>query len=186
MNSIGIIAIVVVVVVVAFFAWFIGVSNRLNRYQVSIDESKATVDIALAKRYDVLSDLCAAVKKFTEHENDIMGQLIKVRQGGSIADTNAAIENQSEVLRQIYAVGENYPELRSSDLYVNLQNQIAEQNEYLAAAKRTVNSNISQFNQVVVSFPNNIVAGMKGCGKMDFLKEENLDAKRNASVSSML
>lgn len=186
MDALGIVLIVVVVVVLIVVFWMIGVSNRINRYQVTIQESKNTVDIALAKRYDVLSDLCATVKKFTDHESEIMGQLIEVRQGGSIADTNAVIENQNQVMRQLYAVGEDYPELRSSTLYANLQGQIAEQNEYLAAAKRTVNSNISLLNQLAVTFPSSIVAGMKGCKNTEFLKEEDIEKKKNASVANML
>ena len=182
----GTVLLVVLFVIVVLLVWFISVSNRLNRYMVTIKESKATVDIALAKRYDVISDLCATVKKFTEHETDLIGQLIAVRQGGSIADTNAAIENQNKVLKQVYAVGENYPQLLSSELYINLQSQIAEQNEYLAAAKRTVNSNISQLNQVIVTFPNSIVASLKGMTSMEFLQETNLDSKMNASVKDML
>ncbi|MGN0711475.1 MAG: LemA family protein [Anaerovoracaceae bacterium] len=186
MNTLGSVLIVAAVVAFIVVFWMITVSNRINRYQVMIQESKRTVDIALAKRYDVLSDLCETVKKFTAYESEIMGQLITVRQGGSIADTNAVIENQNQVLRQVYAVGENYPELRSSTLYANLQAQIAEQNEYLAAAKRTVNSNISLLNQLAVTFPSSIVAGMKGCVNTEFLREENLEMKKNASVANML
>lgn len=142
MDTLEIVLLIAAVVVLIVVFWMIGVSNRINRYQVTIQESKSTVDIALAKRYDVLSDLCATAKKFTAYESEIMGQL--------------------------YAVGENYPELRSSTLYANLQGQIAEQNEYLAAAKRTVNSNISLLNQLAVTFPSSIVAGMKGCKNIEF------------------
>lgn len=160
MDTLEIVLLIAAVVVLIVVFWMIGVSNRINRYQVTIQESKSTVDIALAKRYDVLSDLCATAKKFTAYESEIMGQL--------------------------YAVGENYPELRSSTLYANLQGQIAEQNEYLAAAKRTVNSNISLLNQLAVTFPSSIVAGMKGCKNIEFLEEESLEMKKNVSVADML
>lgn len=160
MDTLEIVLLIAAVVVLIVVFWMIGVSNRINRYQVTIQESKSTVDIAFAKRYDVLSDLCATAKKFTAYESEIMGQL--------------------------YAVGENYPELRSSTLYANLQGQIAEQNEYLAAAKRTVNSNISLLNQLAVTFPSSIVAGMKGCKNIEFLEEESLEMKKNVSVADML
>lgn len=177
---------VIVIIIVLLAIYFISVSNKINNYKVTIEESKSTVDIALGKRYDVISELCAAVKKYTAHEQDIMNKLISVRQGGSVQDTNEIIDNQNQILRQIYAVGESYPELLSSNLYVQLQKQIAEQNEYLAASKRTVNSNISMLNHLIVSFPSSVVAKMKGVNQLDFLKEETKELKKEISVNDML
>ena len=101
-----------------------------------------------------------------------------MRQGGSIQDTNRAIANQNDVLAQIRMVGENYPELLSSKQFLNLQSEIASENEDLAAAKRIVNSNVRVFNQAVVSFPTSLAAGIKGLRKVDFL-EEDLQGKRD-------
>ena len=115
----------------------------LNRYLVSIEESKKTVDITLVKRYDTISEMLKVAKAYAKHEEKVFTELVALRQGGSIQDTNRAIANQNDVLAQIRMVGENYPELLSSKQFLNLQSEIASENEDLAAAKRIVNSNVA-------------------------------------------
>ena len=88
------------------------------------------------------------------------------------------IANQNDVLSQIRAVAENYPDLLSSEQFLALQKEIASENEDLAAAKRIVNSNVRVINQEIVSFPTSLVAGFKGMAKFDFL-EEDLQGKRD-------
>ncbi|WP_234992672.1 LemA family protein [Varibaculum vaginae] len=142
-----------------------------------IAESKKNVDIALAKRYDTISEMLKVAKSFARHEKTTFSDLVQLRTGVSIKDFNKVIESQEQVLGRIYALAEAYPQLRSSDEFVNLQNQIDDENEQLAAAKRIVNNNISIFNQDVVSFPISIVASMKGLRQMDFLAESHVDSK---------
>ena len=125
-----IIAIVVFALVVVI--WFIGESNRLNRYQVMIEESKRTVDITLVKRYDTISEMLKAAKAYAKHEEKVFTELVSLRQGASIQESNQVIANQNDVLAQIRAVGENYPELLSSNQFLALQKEIADENEDLA------------------------------------------------------
>ena len=148
----------IIVLAVVFF-WFIGQSNKLNRYVVSIEESKKTVDITLVKRYDTISEMLKVAKAYAKHEDQV-------------------IANQNDVLSQIRAVAENYPDLLSSEQFLALQKEIASENEDLAAAKRIVNSNVRVINQEIVSFPTSLVAGFKGMAKFDFL-EEDLQGKRD-------
>ena len=107
-----IIALIVFALVVVM--WFIGESNRLNRYQVMIEESKRTVDITLVKRYDTISEMLKVAKAYAKHEEKVFSELVALRQGASIQESNQVIANQNDVLAQIRAVGENYPELLSS------------------------------------------------------------------------
>ena len=170
-----IIAIVVFALVVVI--WFIGESNRLNRYQVMIEESKRTVDITLVKRYDTISEMLKAAKAYAKHEEKVFTELVSLRQGASIQESNQVIANQNDVLAQIRAVGENYPELLSSNQFLALQKEIADENEDLAASKRIVNSNISQINQAIVTFPTSLVAGIKGMQQVQFLLEDTQGKK---------
>ena len=148
------IALIVFALVVVM--WFIGESNRLNRYQVMIEESKRTVDITLVKRYDTISEMLKVAKAYAKHEEKVFSELVALRQGASIQESNQVISNQNDVLAQIRAVGENYPELLS---------------------KRIVNSNISQINQAIVTFPTSIVAGIKGMQQVQFLLEDTQGKK---------
>jgi len=170
-----IIAIIVFALVIVM--WFIGESNRLNRYQVMIEESKRTVDIVLVKRYDTISEMLKVAKAYAKHEQQIFTDLVALRQGATIQESNQVITNQNDVLAQIRAVGENYPELLSSNQFLALQKEIADENEDLAASKRIVNSNISQINQAIVTFPTSLVAGIKGLSQVPFLLEETQGKK---------
>ena len=169
--------IALVVFALVIFLWFIGESNRLNRYQVMIEESKRTVDITLVKRYETISEMLKAAKAYAKHEEKVFTELVSLRQGASIQESNQVIANQNDVLAQIRAVGENYPELLSSNQFLALQNEIADENEDLAASKRIVNSNISQINQAIVTFPTSVVAGIKGLSQVPFLLEDTRGKK---------
>ena len=166
------------IIFVALLAiWFISVGNRLNRYLVTIEESKRTVDIVLVKRYDTISEMLKVAKAYAKHEQQIFTDLVALRQGATIQESNQVITNQNDVLAQIRAVGENYPELLSSNQFLALQKEIADENEDLAASKRIVNSNISQINQAIVTFPTSVVAGIKGLSQVPFLLEDTRGKK---------
>lgn len=118
--------------------------------------------MALIKRYDVLMQSLDAIKGYTEHEEKLMLNLIKARNGMSTAQTQAVLDNQEQVLRNVRIIGEAYPRLYSSELYQNLQAQITETNEHLAASKRLYHANVSLYNQAIAVFPASVIAGMTG------------------------
>lgn len=169
---------VIFVLILWFVLWFIKTSNSLNRYQVKIKESKKNVDIALAKRYDTICEMIKVVKSFSKHEKTTFTDVIKLRQNNDIESANKEIRNQNKIIDHIYALAEAYPDLKSSKEYLRLQEEIDDENEQLAAAKRIVNSNISMINQKIVSFPISLVAKSKGMKEFDFLEEEDLDRKK--------
>ena len=174
-TAIGIIALIIFIVVI----WWIKTSNRFNRYKVVIDESKKNVDIALAKRYDTICEMIKVAKSYAKHESSTFSDVIKLRQNANIKEFNSAIQNQDREISKIFALAESYPDLKSSQEFINLQDQISDENEQLAAAKRIVNNNISIINQEIVSFPKSVVAKSKGLKEMEFLKEQNIDSKRS-------
>lgn len=176
-TAIGIIALIIFIVLI----WWVKTSNRFTRYKVVIDESKKNVDIALAKRYDTICEMIKVAKSYAKHESSIFSDVIKLRQNANIKEFNAAIQNQDREISKIFALAESYPDLKSSQEFINLQDEISDENEQLAAAKRIVNNNISIINQEIVSFPKSVVAKSKGMKEMEFLKEQNIDSKRSIS-----
>ena len=174
-TAIGIIALIIFIVLI----WWIKTSNRFNRYKVVIDESKKNVDIALAKRYDTIYEMIKVAKSYARHEASTFSDVIQLRQNANIKEFNAAIQNQDREISKIFALAEAYPDLKSSQEFINLQDEISDENEQLAAAKRIVNNNISIINQEIVSFPKSVVAKSKGMKEMEFLKEQNIDSKRS-------
>lgn len=176
-TAIGIIALIIFIVLI----WWVKTSNRFNRYKVVIDESKKNVDIALAKRYDTICEMIKVAKSYAKHESSTFSEVIKLRQNANIKEFNTAIQNQDKEISKIFALAESYPDLKSSQEFINLQDEISDENEQLAAAKRIVNNNISIINQEIVSFPKSVVAKSKGLKEMEFLKEQNIDSKRSIS-----
>lgn len=174
-TAIGIIALIIFIVLI----WWVKTSNRFNRYKVVIDESKKNVDIALAKRYDTICEMIKVAKSYAKHEASTFSDVIKLRQNANIKEFNSAIQNQDKEISKIFALAESYPDLKSSQEFINLQDEISDENEQLAAAKRIVNNNISIINQEIVSFPKSVVAKSKGLKEMEFLKEQNIDVKRS-------
>ncbi|MBS5361079.1 LemA family protein [Finegoldia magna] len=174
-TAIGIIALIIFIVLI----WWVKTSNRFNRYKVVIDESKKNVDIALAKRYDTICEMIKVAKSYARHERSTFSDVIKLRQNANIKEFNTAIQNQDKEISKIFALAESYPDLKSSQEFINLQDEISDENEQLAAAKRIVNNNISIINQEIVSFPKSVVAKSKGLKEMEFLKEQNIDSKRS-------
>ena len=174
-TAIGIIALIIFIVLI----WWIKTSNRFNRYKVVIDESKKNVDIALAKRYDTICEMIKVAKSYARHEASTFSDVIQLRQNANIKEFNSAIQNQDREISKIFALAEAYPDLKSSQEFINLQDEISDENEQLAAAKRIVNNNISIINQEIVSFPKSVVAKSKGLKEMEFLKEQNIDSKRS-------
>ncbi|MDU5699986.1 MAG: LemA family protein [Finegoldia magna] len=176
-TAIGIIALIIFIVLI----WWVKTSNRFNRYKVVIDESKKNVDIALAKRYDTICEMIKVAKSYAKHESSTFSDVIKLRQNANIKEFNTAIQNQDREISKIFALAESYPDLKSSQEFINLQDEISDENEQLSAAKRIVNNNISIINQEIVSFPKSVVAKSKGLKEMEFLKEQNIDSKRSIS-----
>lgn len=159
--------------------WFIRASNKLNRYKIIIKESEKNLDIALAKRYDTICQMIKVAKSFAKYEKSTFTDLVKLRQESGIRGFENVIKNQDQAIEKIHVLAEAYPELKSSQEFLRLEDEIDDENEQLAAAKRIVNNNISIFNQEIVSFPTSQVANLKGMVEMDFLREENLDRKKS-------
>lgn len=177
MENAKLIYIVPLIVVLLLLIYFIKVSNKLNRYQVVINESKKNIDIALTKRYDTISEMIKVAKSYAKYEKDLFADITKSRRNSSISEFNKSLEDQNQAIDKIYALAEAYPELRSSDQFLRLQNEIDDENEQLAAAKRIVNNNISKLNQIIVSFPSSVVSSIKGLKEEEFLIEENVSNK---------
>jgi len=165
----GIILLVVIVVI-----WYISTVNKLNRTIVKIDEADSGIDVALTKRYDVLTKMMDTVKAYAKHEKETLFEVINLRKGMTLEEKNEANAKMSQNLEKIHVVVENYPELKSSENYKTLQQSIVDVEEHLQAARRMYNSNVSIFNQMIVTFPTSIIANNKGMVKKEFFEADEI------------
>lgn len=169
--------IIIAIVVAVILLWFIITSNSLNKAIVKIDEADSGIDVALTKRYDVLTKMIEVVKSYAKHEKETLIKVIKLRDNMSLEEKNQVNKSMDKALEKINIVAENYPELRSSENYKTLQESILDVEEHLQAARRLYNANVSLYNQLIVTFPTSIVASTKGLTKKEFFQIE--DEKRN-------
>lgn len=179
MNPIYVILaiVIVIVIVLIMIVWYISTLNQLNRSIVKIDESLSGIDVYLTKRYDVLTKMIVVVKSYAKHEKETLFEVIKLRDNMSLKEKSDVNYSMDENFKKINIIAENYPELKSSENYKTLQQTIVDVEENLQAARRLYNSNVSLFNQQLVSFPSSIVAKNKGMIKKDFFEIDEI--KRN-------
>lgn len=168
--------ILIAIIIIAFIIiiWYISTSNKLNRSVVKIDEALSGIDVALTKRYDVLTKMIDVVKAYAKHEKETLFKVINLRQNMSIKEKNEVNRLMDENLKQINLVAENYPELKSSENYKTLQQAIADVEEHLQAARRLYNANVSLYNQLLVSFPTSSIARNKGMIRKDFFEVDEI------------
>ncbi len=171
MNPVVIIGIVGGILLILIIV-YVSMQNSIRRTEIKIDEASAGIDVALQKRYDVLTKMLDVVKAYTKHEKETILEVINLRKGMNMSEKAEATKKIDEGFSKINVVAEAYPELRSSENYKTLQQAIADTEEHLQAARRMYNANISKLNQMVVALPTSMVASMMGVGKKDFFEVE--------------
>ena len=174
--------IIVLVIIAVVVISIIVMSNNLNKALVKIDEADSGIDVALTKRYDVLTKMIETVKGYAKHEKEVLFDVVKIRKGMTIEEKNEANKQMDETLSKINILAENYPNLKASENFKTLQDSITDVEEHLQAARRLYNANISSYNQMIVTFPISIIAGTKGLTKKEFFvaeehKKEDVEIK---------
>ncbi len=181
-----IVAAVILVLVIAIVGWYISKANWFRRTKVKIDESASSIDVALTKRFDLLTKQLNIVKGYAKHEETTLENVIGMRSGinntknadGSVnmQQVSAANAEADKMQKNINLVVERYPDLKANTMFLGLQNTCTEVEEQLSATRRIYNSNVSIYNQMQVAFPGSIVARRLHLVPADFFKAE--EAKR--------
>ena len=163
---------VIIVLLVCIVIWYISTSNGIKRSHLKVEEAESGIDVALTKRYDVLTKMLDVVKGYQAHEKTVLTELVKLRSGM----TMAANQKMEQLTKDINILAENYPELKSSNNFMELQKTIADVEEHLQAARRLYNANVNTYNTKLVVLPSSIVANNMHAVKKPFFEAE--EAKR--------
>lgn len=171
--------------------WLIALYNGLIRGKNRVDESFSDIDVQLKRRYDLIPNLVETVKGYMTHERETLVKLTEARtaamtmgQNASLADREK-VENQlSQTLKSLFAVTENYPELKASHNFLQLQDEISDTENKIQAARRFYNGNVRDFNIKIEMFPANMMANSLDFKKYDFFQagaeeRENVKIKFN-------
>lgn len=155
--------------------WVIGTLNTFRKLVIKVDEAESGIDVALTKRFDLLTKMVSATKGYAEHERKTLESVVAMRQpaaGASMGEKQAFANQLSEGMAKLNVVVEAYPQLRASENFGKLQDASMEVEENLQAARRVYNANVSYYNQKIVVFPSSIIANWKQFAKRDFFEAE--------------
>ncbi len=183
------IIIVLIVIAVTIVAWGITVYNGLIRLKNRVDEAWSDIDVQLKRRYDLIPNLIETVKGYAKHESQTFEKVVEARsaamsaQEGGDAKAQAEAENMlSSTLKSIFALSENYPDLKANQNFLELQQELSDTENKIQASRRFYNGNVRDFNTKIELFPNNIMAGMLNFKARDFFEIEDEKEKENVKV----
>ncbi len=181
--------IILLVIVFVVGAWFVGIYNKLVSERNEVKNSFSQIDVQLKRRYDLIPNLINTVKGYMTHERETLENITKLRQQAiNISDDNVASKSKvesllSQSLKSVFALAENYPDLKASQNFVRLQEELASTENKISFARQYYNDSVMKFNTSVELFPNSIVAGMCGFSKSEFFEVENPEERQNVKVS---
>ncbi len=181
MMGVGVVFGLIVLLVVIYF----GIYNGLVKAKVAVENAWSGIDVQLKRRYDLIPNLINTVKGYAAHEADTLAKVTQARTAamgvpdGKVAEQAAAENMLSGTLKSIFALAENYPDLKANQNFLELQRELSNTEDQIAASRRIYNSNVTILNTKVQSVPSNIVAGMSGFKNADFFELD--EAERAAA-----
>jgi len=165
-------------------AWLIGTYNRFIKYRNKAEESWSLIDVALKRRFNLIPNLIRTVKGYSEHEAKVFQTKtdnLKISDGLS---NRVQEENQiSKSLRGLIALAEDYPDLKASSNFIDLQNNLDELEEDIQNARNRYNKYIGRFNTLVESFPASLIAKRFGFQKLKYFSLEFATHREMPEVS---
>ncbi|MFZ6035705.1 MAG: LemA family protein [Patescibacteria group bacterium] len=180
------IAWIVIGILAVAILWLIGVYNGLIRFRNQTKEAWADIDVQLKRRYDLIPNLVETVKGYATHERELFEKVTQARSQAmsaqGIAEKGQAENMLSDTLKSLFAVSENYPQLKANENFLKLQDELADTENKIQAARRFYNGNVRDFNTKIEVFPNNMVAGMLGFQKFEFFEIEEAGEREPVAV----
>ena len=177
MNVIEVLIAIIVIVGFVYFSMY----NAIKRLGIKVDEAESGIDVALAKRYAVLTNLLETVKGYAKHEKEVLVDIVKARKEMTLAEKEKCDQQNIEAQSKLFALQESYPDLKANENFMHLQKSIVDVEEHLQAARRMYNANVAAFNEKILTFPSNLVANTMDATKRDYF-EANYDEKNNVNI----
>jgi LemA protein len=178
MNGIVVLAIILVLLAIVVFIY-----NSLVRAKVRTDEAWSDITVQLKRRYDLIPNLVSTVQGYAKHEKTVFEEVTKARteaMGAHTVGEAAEADNQfQQALKSLFAVAENYPDLKANQGFQQLQAELVDTEDKIQAARRFYNGAARDLNIKIQSFPTNLFAGVLGFKIREFF---DVDANQSAAV----
>jgi len=186
MSGIGIL--IIAAIIILPLVWVIGTYNSFVKIKQQIRESWSGIDTELKRRYDLIPNLIETVKGYAKHEREIFEKLAEARERAISSTGNPKSQAADEnvlvgALRQVFAVAENYPDLKASERFGQLQAELANTENRIQGARRFYNGNVRDLNAKVQMFPSNIIASMFKFGPEEYFEIEDVNMRQAPKVA---
>ncbi len=165
---------IILIIIGVVVLWAIGTYNAFIRLQTHKDEAWADIDVQLKRRYDLIPNLINTVKGYASHEEGVFTKVTEARskamQAGSVAEHSDADNMLAGALKSLFAVAENYPDLKANTNFLELQRELSDTENKIQSARRFYNGNVKSLNMKIETIPSNIIAKFAKFTKADFFE----------------
>src|SRR6056297_3168084 len=173
--------------VIALLAiWLILTYNSLVKKENRVEEAWSDIDVQLKRRHNLIPNLVETVKGYADHEEEVLSKVTEARNKAMNAENvneRQEAENQlAGTLKSLFAVSENYPDLKASNNFLELQKELRDTEDKIQAARRFYNNNVRDFNTKIESFPVNLMANTLGFSQKDLFEIERPEERENVDV----
>lgn len=170
--------IILLILIVLLILWVISIYNQLQRTKVQVDETNSQIDVQLKRRNDLIPNLVSTVKGYAKHESETFEKVTQLRNQIQTLDLSnvsneekmALSEKLSGALRSVFAVAENYPELKANENFMQLQEELTNTENKIAYSRQLFNTTAAHFNQMLHTFPSNLIAKMSHLQDIKYLE----------------
>ena len=180
------IVIAIIVILVLLVIVIIGMYNNLVRLRQKVRNSWSQIDVQLQRRFDLIPNLIETVKGYMKHENDVLTKVTELRTSWASASSvaeKAELDNQlSGALKTIMAVSENYPDLKASQNFSELQQELQNTENKISFSRQFYNDSVTMYNTKLEVVPSNIIASMFNFKPEELFKTDSDEARKNVKV----
>ncbi len=178
--------VIIILIVVVLIGWLIALYNRIVSLKANRENAFSDIDVQLKLRFDLVPNIVNTVKWYAKHEKDVLNQVMQARTGFMNAKTiEGKVEANNELtgaLKTLFAVAEAYPDLKANQNFLQLQSELSDIENKLAAARRYFNSATKDYNIAVQQFPSVIVARIAGFTTYEYFEIDNPEEKDSPNV----
>ncbi len=178
---------IVLGIIVVIALWFVLSYNSFIRKRNKVEEAFATMDVYLKQRYDLIPNLVETVKGYAKHETDTLEKVVAARSKAMNAkSTDEAVKednNLTQTLKSLFALAENYPDLKANESFLNLQGQLQKIETDIAQSRKYYNAIVRNYNTGVELFPQSIVAQLFKFERKSMFEVSAEAERENVSVN---
>ena len=167
---------IILIIVVLVIAIYITAYNGLQRAKIYTEESWSQIDVQLKRRNDLIPNLVETVKGYAKHESETFEKVVQLRNqltqipADNHEETLKVSNEITDSLKTIFALSENYPDLKANENFLKLQEELTNTENKIAYSRQLYNSSAAKYDQRLLTFPSNIVAKIHGFKKVDYLE----------------